>query len=237
MDPLSRPLPPADTLWLERRFGGLASLGLALLCLVVSVTVISRWLYRGIVPDDVLWVQELMLVVVLAPLGLVTAAREHIEVTIFTEKAGHKAKRRADLPGARGGIVLRHHPGACRLAPLRVRLGLRRILRRRRPGTALDRLRPLPPGIPGLRPQAGSHAGQGPPWRSGLRWCLGFSVTNPTRRHPPASTGGSIAALPSLWIVVLRSSRRTTQMVVVGKVPQRRDGPEKPLLCSLNPRA
>ncbi len=105
MDPLSRPLAPARTLWIERRFGGLASLGLALLCLVVSITVISRWLYRGIIPDDVLWVQELMLVVVLAPLGLVTAAREHIEVTIFTERAGPRGKRRLACLGHGVGLI------------------------------------------------------------------------------------------------------------------------------------
>ncbi len=105
MDPLGLGLTPLPPVWLERRFGDLANLGLTLLCLLVSVTAISRWLYRGLIPDDVLWVQELMVVVVLAPLGLVTAAREHIEVTIFTERATDNAKRRLACLGHLAGLT------------------------------------------------------------------------------------------------------------------------------------
>ncbi len=105
MDPLGRGLGPLPPTWPERRFGDLANLGLALLCLVVSITVISRWLYRGIIPDDVLWVQELMVVVVLAPLGLVTAAREHIEVTIFTERSQDRTKRHLACLGHLMGLI------------------------------------------------------------------------------------------------------------------------------------
>lgn len=105
MDPLGKGLTPLRPIWPERRFGDLANLGLALLCLVVSITVVSRWLWRGVIPDDVLWVQELMVVVVLAPLGLVTAAREHIAVTIFTERAEERSKRYLACLGHLVGLI------------------------------------------------------------------------------------------------------------------------------------
>ncbi len=105
MDPLSRDLAASEPTWAERRFGDLANLALGLLCLLVTISVVSRWLYRNVIPDEVLWVQELMVVVVLAPLVLVTAAREHIEVTIFTKRAGETAKRRLACLGHLVGLV------------------------------------------------------------------------------------------------------------------------------------
>lgn len=105
MDPLGAGLKPGRPTWAERRFGDLAGLGLGLLCLLVSLSVVSRWVYRSLVPDEVLWVQELMVVVVLAPLVLVTAAREHIEVTIFTKAAGAGTQRVLACLGHLVGLV------------------------------------------------------------------------------------------------------------------------------------
>lgn len=51
---------------------------------LVTTNVLSRWIGRAIVPDDIQLVQELMVLVILFPVGLVTALREHISVDLFT---------------------------------------------------------------------------------------------------------------------------------------------------------
>jgi hypothetical protein len=48
----------ADPARPERVLADLAALAIAILCVVITVTIVSRWLYRGIVPDDVLIVRE-----------------------------------------------------------------------------------------------------------------------------------------------------------------------------------
>jgi TRAP-type C4-dicarboxylate transport system permease small subunit len=75
----------ADPARPERLLADLAALAIAILCVVITVTIVSRWLYRGIVPDDVLIVRELMVVVILLPLAAVSAKRAQIAVTIFTK--------------------------------------------------------------------------------------------------------------------------------------------------------
>lgn len=77
---------------LERGGVAAAALALLLLCLVVTLDVASRAFWRAVVPDDVLLVSELMLLVILGPIALVTAAREHIAVTVFTERLGQGGK-------------------------------------------------------------------------------------------------------------------------------------------------
>ena len=84
MDPVENTEAKAET-WLERVLVVLAMLGLVLLCLIVTVTVLSRWLYRPLIPDDVLLVRELMVGVILLPLAAVTARAAHISVTVFTD--------------------------------------------------------------------------------------------------------------------------------------------------------
>lgn len=76
----------------ERAFSALAAVGLALLCVIVTTTVIVRSLGFVLIPDDVLLVQELMLLVVLLPLGSVTVRRQHIAVTVFTERVPLRGK-------------------------------------------------------------------------------------------------------------------------------------------------
>ena len=70
----------------------LAALGLALLCVIVTTTVVVRALGFVLIPDDVLLVQELMLVVILLPLAAVTVQRQHIAVTVFTERVPLRGK-------------------------------------------------------------------------------------------------------------------------------------------------
>lgn len=70
-----------------------ARVALLLLGVIVTLGVISRATWGSLIADDVLLVAELMLVVIIAPLALVTARREHIVVGVFTEKAGPGLRR------------------------------------------------------------------------------------------------------------------------------------------------
>ncbi len=78
----------------EQFLTALAMAAIGLLCLIVTITVFSRWLYQSIIPDDVLLVRELMVAVIIFPLAVVTAEKKHIVVTVFTNwmKADSKQK-------------------------------------------------------------------------------------------------------------------------------------------------
>lgn len=89
---------------LERGMGLLGRVALILLCGTVTLSVVSRALWRNVVADDILIVSELMLVVILAPLALVTAVREHIAVTIFTDKLKGSGQRALSILGHVVGI-------------------------------------------------------------------------------------------------------------------------------------
>jgi len=89
----------------DRWLTACAVAGALLLCGIVTVTVISRWLYKSVIPDDVLLVRELMVLVILFPLAAVTARRMHISVTIFTERAPGILKSGLDRLGAVAGLV------------------------------------------------------------------------------------------------------------------------------------
>lgn len=90
---------------LERAGVRAAGLALVALCLIVTLNVATRWLWHAVIPDDILLVSELMLVVILGPVALVTAEREHIAVTVFTERAGQGAKRLFDALAQLAGIA------------------------------------------------------------------------------------------------------------------------------------
>ena len=77
-----------DESWLERTFTALAMVATGLLCFIVTLTVVSRWVFRPLIPDDVLIVRELMVAVILLPLASVSARHAHIAVTFFTDLAG-----------------------------------------------------------------------------------------------------------------------------------------------------
>lgn len=105
MEPLEIDEPAPAGRWpVERGLGSLARVALALLCAVVTVSVITRALWQNIVPDDVLLVSELMVAVILAPLALVTARDEHISVSVFTRRAGAGARRLLAVLGHIAGI-------------------------------------------------------------------------------------------------------------------------------------
>ncbi|SDO64253.1 TRAP-type C4-dicarboxylate transport system, small permease component [Lutimaribacter pacificus] len=70
---------------IERFLARIAAAGLFVMAAIVTINVVSRWLGRALIPDDVYLVQELMVLVILLPLGVVTATRQHIKVDLFTE--------------------------------------------------------------------------------------------------------------------------------------------------------
>lgn len=70
---------------IERFLARIAAIGLFAMAAIVTINVVSRWLGSALIPDDVYLVQELMVLVILLPLGVVTATRQHIKVDLFTE--------------------------------------------------------------------------------------------------------------------------------------------------------
>ncbi|MCZ7596795.1 MAG: TRAP transporter small permease [Gammaproteobacteria bacterium] len=105
MEPLEIDEPAPAGRWpVERGLGALARVALAVLCAVVTVSVITRALWQNVVPDDVLLVSELMVAVILAPLALITARDEHISVSVFTRRAGAGARRLLAVLGHMAGI-------------------------------------------------------------------------------------------------------------------------------------
>jgi TRAP-type C4-dicarboxylate transport system permease small subunit len=81
----------------------LAALAIAVLCAIVTLTVVSRWFDWLLSPDEVLLVRELMVAVILLPLAAVTARRLHIAVTLFTGRIAGRCRRQlARLGGAVG---------------------------------------------------------------------------------------------------------------------------------------
>lgn len=93
MAPLSHDDLPANTPTRpERLLSALAAVGSALLCVIVTTTVVVRALGFVLIPDDVLLVQELMVAVILLPLAAVTVRRQHIAVTVFTKRVPFRGK-------------------------------------------------------------------------------------------------------------------------------------------------
>ena len=93
MDPLNPDEGDNSTgTWPERALLFLAMVGIGLLCAIVTITVVSRTIYRPIIPDDVLLVREVMVAAILLPLAVVTAGRAHISVTIFTNWTSARTK-------------------------------------------------------------------------------------------------------------------------------------------------
>src|SRR5690625_5072434 len=89
----------------ERVLVSLAVLGLYLMALIITVNAVSRWLGYTLIPDDILLIEELMVPVLLFPIGVVTALREHITVEVFTQKLSEHSKLSLALLGHVVGIV------------------------------------------------------------------------------------------------------------------------------------
>lgn len=90
---------------LERTFTALAMVATGLLCFIVTLTVVSRWVFRPVIPDDVLIVRELMVAVILLPLASVSARHAHIAVTFFTDLASPRTRSRLEKLGYCVGLL------------------------------------------------------------------------------------------------------------------------------------
>ena len=98
-------LAPVSPTRAERALGQIAVVGLFLMAALITLNVISRWIGRAIIPDDIQLVKELMVVVILLPLGVVTATRNHISVDLFTEWMAKRGRHRLGVLEQLVGIV------------------------------------------------------------------------------------------------------------------------------------
>ena len=92
MDRTNTELNPVQPTRAERVLTWLAITAFFTMAIIVTTNVISRWIGRAIIPDDIMLVKELMVLVILLPIGLVTALRQHISVDLFTEWLPRKGK-------------------------------------------------------------------------------------------------------------------------------------------------
>ncbi|WP_282605980.1 TRAP transporter small permease [Pelagibius sp. Alg239-R121] len=76
----------------ERALSGVAALCVIGLCLVITGTVVSRWLLGWGIPDDVTIVQELMIGAIILPLAYVTSSRSHIAVEVLYNRLGRRTQ-------------------------------------------------------------------------------------------------------------------------------------------------
>lgn len=106
MDPISTGgLPAVQPTGPERSLAVAATSALAALCLLVTVGVLSRLVGHPIIPDNVLLVREAMVAVILLPLAAITAMRDHIAVTVFTDHLRERGRRLLAILGHVVGLV------------------------------------------------------------------------------------------------------------------------------------
>lgn len=98
-------LAPAPVTMIERAFTYVAAAGLFAMAAIVSVNVVTRWVSRALVPDDVQIIQELMVIVILLPLCWVTAQRGHIAVDVLTALMPVRARRRLAVVDHAAGLL------------------------------------------------------------------------------------------------------------------------------------
>lgn len=104
---------PEETGLASRLLGRLESLLLHMSILAVLAmgtvivgTIFGRWLLGGQIPDDVLWVKDLMVAAVALPLASVAAARQNIVVEVFTNCASARVKSFLDFFGNLLGFTM-----------------------------------------------------------------------------------------------------------------------------------
>lgn len=85
-------LPPRPLTAVERLLLVLGIVALAVVCLIVTYTVVARAFHLPLIPDDVQIVRQIMVVVIIFPMAAVTAVRMHIVVTIFSKWMSTRTK-------------------------------------------------------------------------------------------------------------------------------------------------
>lgn len=101
----AQPLPAATQSLAERWLDTAAVGAVCILCLTISVAVITRALWRSVIPDEVQWVELMMILIILGPLAATFALRMSIEVEVFTNWAGARLRRILALLGHLVGLV------------------------------------------------------------------------------------------------------------------------------------
>ena len=99
-------LPPRSASAAEQGLLAVSLVALALICIVVTYTVIARTVHAPLIPDDVQIVRQLLVIVIIFPMAAVTALRMHIAVTVFTERLSARKKRACLVLGDILGLAL-----------------------------------------------------------------------------------------------------------------------------------
>lgn len=77
----------------ERVLEALAVIFIGALCLTICISILSRAAGRSIIPDEVQWVELMMIVIITGPLAVTFAKRMSIGVEVFTAWATGRALR------------------------------------------------------------------------------------------------------------------------------------------------
>lgn len=85
-------LPPRPLTAAERLLLALGIVALAVVCVIVTYTVIARAVGAPLIPDDVQIVRQIMVAVIIFPMAAVSAVRMHIVVTIFSNWMSTRTK-------------------------------------------------------------------------------------------------------------------------------------------------
>lgn len=89
----------------ERALEALAIISVGALCLTICISIVSRIAGRSIIPDEVQWVELMMIVIITGPLAVTFAKRMSIGVEVFTAWASGRALRRLAVLGHATGLV------------------------------------------------------------------------------------------------------------------------------------
>ena len=78
---------------------------LVVLTVEVCISVTGRYLFSAPIPDDLVMSEFLMVFIVFLPLSSIQAAREHVFVTIFTERLSNNTKVILETFGVFIGLI------------------------------------------------------------------------------------------------------------------------------------
>ncbi|MCF8466652.1 MAG: TRAP transporter small permease [Sneathiella sp.] len=91
--------------YFEKSLVLVAGVAVVLILAITTLSVIGRYLLGAPIPDDVVMNEFLMVFVVFLPFAYVQSQREHIMVTLFTEKLSDRSNMILDAFGYLIGLV------------------------------------------------------------------------------------------------------------------------------------
>jgi TRAP-type C4-dicarboxylate transport system permease small subunit len=98
-------LPPRKLWFHERVLEAVAIVCVGLLCATICISIVSRLLGRSIVPDEVRWVEMMMIAITMGSLAVTFAERMSIEVEVFTNRAGQRVLKALTVFGHCVGLM------------------------------------------------------------------------------------------------------------------------------------